>query len=291
MKLKRILSIVFVLSFMFNFSFGCDYRSDSEKIADKINEIKLTFEEDEHFNYAFDYVTNSYHICGVKGALPTTYYIPLEFNGKKISDISHTVFNGDFHTNGGIYQFLPNFSSIENLYLTDSIEFIQDGYLMPGPAQNIYLAQNITEKWGYDRITQLYVSNNEFINQQFIYMTSNTFAIVSERFSNFLIKSDYKVVVEKKNGTKTIQMANVVFYYNNETAENNTFIVDNKDGAYLINKPPYDPVLEGCIFAGWYKEPECVNAWDFDNDLTPELEYNEQGELIFKETSLYAKWL
>ena len=86
-------------------------------------------------------------------------------------------------------------------------------------------------------------------------------------------------------------VANIVFYYNNEVVQGRIFLVDNNDEVCLINKPTHDPTLEGYTFAGWYKEPECINAWDFDNDLTPALEYNGQGEVIFKETSLYAKWL
>ena len=41
---------------------------------------------------------------------------------------------------------------------------------------------------------------------------------------------------------------------------------------------PVDPTAEGFTFGGWYKEAECTNAWDFDNDL------------IDATTILYAKW-
>lgn len=42
---------------------------------------------------------------------------------------------------------------------------------------------------------------------------------------------------------------------------------------------PADPVAEGYIFEGWYKEATCTNAWDFDKDIV-------QADIV-----LYAKWL
>ena len=48
---------------------------------------------------------------------------------------------------------------------------------------------------------------------------------------------------------------------------------------YKAEKPAKDPELEGYSFDGWYKEPECVNEWDFDNDIVVE-----------ESTTLYAKW-
>jgi len=48
---------------------------------------------------------------------------------------------------------------------------------------------------------------------------------------------------------------------------------------------------KGYAFVGWYKEPECVNAWDFDNDRLPKFEYDSDGYITnFVETKLYAKW-
>ena len=52
---------------------------------------------------------------------------------------------------------------------------------------------------------------------------------------------------------------------------------------------------EGYTFGGWYKEPECINEWDFGTDVLPEerTEINEEGEeeVVYQETKLYAKWL
>ena len=50
------------------------------------------------------------------------------------------------------------------------------------------------------------------------------------------------------------------------------------------------PTRIGYTFMGWYKEPECINKWDFDNDIVPSKEYDENGQYILKEIKLYAKW-
>ena len=41
---------------------------------------------------------------------------------------------------------------------------------------------------------------------------------------------------------------------------------------------PEAPKMEGFVFNGWHKEPECINPWDFDSHTVNE------------NTTLYAKW-
>ena len=41
---------------------------------------------------------------------------------------------------------------------------------------------------------------------------------------------------------------------------------------------PAVPIRKGYTFVGWYKEPDCINAWDFDTDIVTE------------PITLYAKW-
>ena len=81
------------------------------------------------------------------------------------------------------------------------------------------------------------------------------------------------------NGVEEIQSPNEGYYFINEFEEGG-----------LIEPPPYDPTREEYEFLGWYKEPECVNVWDFETDTLPEAEYDETGEVIYRETRLYAKW-
>ena len=96
--------------------------------------------------------------------------------------------------------------------------------------------------------------------------------------------------------------ANVSYYYNYENAPFDGYYWLDDYGDYeaeIIKYPPQNPVREGYEFAGWYKEPECVNKWNFETDLVPKKKYdpNSMGNTstskknyVYVETPLYAKW-
>ena len=90
--------------------------------------------------------------------------------------------------------------------------------------------------------------------------------------------------------------ADVSYFYNYETEENYGYYwIDDWDYGSKIEFIPPEPEREGYTFGGWYKEPECINEWDFKTDVLPEerTEINEDGEeeVVYQETKLYAKWL
>lgn len=85
--------------------------------------------------------------------------------------------------------------------------------------------------------------------------------------------------------------ANVTFYYNYPEAPNmSVYWIDDLDNE-IIEVIPEAPIREGYIFDGWYKEPKGINPWDFETDIVPAKEYDENGEYIYHETCLYAKWV
>ena len=93
-----------------------------------------------------------------------------------------------------------------------------------------------------------------------------------------------------------IGRANVSYFYNFEIEENYGYYwIDDYDYGNRIEFIPPEPEREGYTFGGWYKEPECINEWDFETDVLPEerTEINEEGEeeVVYQETKLYAKWL
>lgn len=79
--------------------------------------------------------------------------------------------------------------------------------------------------------------------------------------------------------------ANVVYYLD----ENTVYYIDYYDEG-KITYFPEEPIKYGYKFVGWYKEPECINKWDYENDLLPEI-LKEDDVLTFKVTRLYAKWV
>ena len=103
---------------------------------------------------------------------------------------------------------------------------------------------------------------------------------------------------------KDTHPANISYLYNYEGAKNEGYYwVDNFDYGEKIGYVPENPEREGYVFGGWYKEPECVTVWDFNTDTLPEAKYaeetgsyedeewhREEGEELYQETRLYAKW-
>ncbi len=85
--------------------------------------------------------------------------------------------------------------------------------------------------------------------------------------------------------------ANTTYYLNYLNADNDgVFWIDNIEAGEKIEyQPPMEPTREGYEFGGWYKEPECLNKWNFSIDTMPE---TPQGaENGFYELKLYAKWI
>jgi uncharacterized repeat protein (TIGR02543 family) len=108
----------------------------------------------------------------------------------------------------------------------------------------------------------------------------------------------YNAFKEYQNqiGNSLLILANISYLYNYENAPNDDYYwVDSYDNSTVKYIPP-EPTREGYTFGGWYKEAECINAWDFETDKTGEEiaikiysysnEYDSTGI-----TFLYAKWL
>ena len=161
---------------------------------------------------------------------------------------------------------------IEKLYVHNQIERHINPEFFGGDISFVYLGYSY-EKLSYmmfDINCKVFVSKNDFL-QAF----DEEFYL---RYNEGLLNNEYEY-------TK-IKFANVIYYYN---YDNKLFFVDDCDGT-TVNVIPPTPYRKGYEFAGWYKEPECINKWDFENDIVPAKEYEENGEYILKETKLYAKW-
>lgn len=90
-------------------------------------------------------------------------------------------------------------------------------------------------------------------------------------------------------------LANASYMYNFDGAENDGYYwVDSYDNGIISFIPP-EPTREGYTFGGWYKEKECINAWNFETDKTGEeiklssSDFNsyDANDITF----LYAKWI
>ena len=84
-----------------------------------------------------------------------------------------------------------------------------------------------------------------------------------------------------------IRVANTAYMFNYDGEPNGGyFFINNFDWGKKIDPATYMPMRNGYEFKGWYKEPECINLWNFDSDTLPQ--ESEIGEN--PETKLYAGW-
>ena len=109
--------------------------------------------------------------------------------------------------------------------------------------------------------------------------------------SNTEIKIEY-VNEWEETVEVSFKKLNVSYLFNYEGEPNaGYFFARGFEAGGKIENTPYEPMRDGYTFGGWYKEAECINEWDFDEDKLPEAEYDEEGNVKLVETKLYAKWI
>lgn len=135
--------------------------------------------------------------------------------------------------------------------------------------------------------------NQGFMKNQGEYYADYTFHLDNVRY--YVTNVCYEYLVNKKFRSflyKEVFPANTAYMFNYENCPNDGyfFINDFEYGATIENTP-YEPIRDGYVFGGWYKESECINAWNFETDTLPQAQYGEQEREIYQETKLYAKWI
>ena len=147
---------------------------------------------------------------------------------------------------------------------------------------------------------KLFLTKTYGSHEWFFYTSGQIYATEAEIYLNLNEKNYKKIRLAEREWKRLIEMdvpfsevdknlcVNVI-YYKNDGSDKISF-VDDYDGGKITFMPP-EPKREGYEFAGWYREEECINEWDFAVDEVPEKEYGEDGEYKLKETSLFAKWV
>ena len=177
-------------------------------------------------------------------------------------------------------------------YFGDEFTYGYDGYLESENLKNIYIHSQIeryinTESFYKLKELTIYCGYSGYRLRKLSSDFSYDIKIVLSRDSFNKWDELSEQDLTKVNLFKQLDFANVIYYYN--YYENETFFVDDCDGT-IVNVIPPEPIRQGYKFSGWYKESECINKWDFEKDVVPSKEYDENGEYILKETKLYAKW-
>ncbi len=91
-------------------------------------------------------------------------------------------------------------------------------------------------------------------------------------------------------------LANVSYMYNYEGAENEGYYWADSYDQTTIDFIPPEPKREGYTFGGWYKEPECINEWNFETDVTDivlpfQIGDSKNKYCLDETTCLYAQWV
>ena len=172
------------------------------------------------------------------------------------------IFFSYLHTTSFVIKYIHhNYGNVKKVYVSYEIVDFYYNALHPDKAKVFILSNNIVADTDFFR---LYVSS-------------------------WLYENDYTIGESIK---RHANIANTSFHFNYNNSPNEGYYwIDDYDYGQLITFIPPNPTREGYTFAGWYKEPECINEWIFNEDKLPEVQYNENGDILFNETELYAKWL
>ena len=281
----------------------------------------LSYESDGQFRYHGG--EKSYTIIGAEEELPETVYVPSHYKGKEVVSYNArytppTTIGGGHERHYSIH--LRNAKKVyfpyncaskyfdwspsslysmgiknmeEEFYVsnkfetTDFIEFARYFSKEDNGEQKIYVNQI-----GYEKCI---LNIEEYMMDEY--------HGYSDRYFSYNI-GEYKIKIGAYNAPYTsnseeeysfkffIQIANTSYLFNYDKAPNDGyFFINEFEQGGKIENTPYEPIREGYTFGGWYKESACTNEWNFDEDKLPEAEHDEDGNLKFVETKLYAKWI
>ena len=203
------------------------------------------------FQYKINTKTDEVMLIGFsdEGKEKETIVLPTLIDGKKVTTIGHKVW---YLISSGDGTWTADFSgaSYKNLYIHSfiSVSNVRSGYgLYFTSCDNfkVYLGCNFSN-------TDLLFTNVKAFDRCFI--------------PNFYKNIEESNIISKYNS------ANVVYYLNYK-ADIKTFFCDDCDGT-KVNVIPPDPYRDGYKFLGWYKEEDCVNQFDFENEIIPKKEYD-----------------
>ena len=147
-----------------------------------------------------------------------------------------------------------------------------------------YKSENLKKVFIVSSIAILNSWTSELFEKKEVFYISNADVEFTNDFYRTPLKGD--------TAWHSLTAANVSYDYNYENSPNDGYYwIDNYAYGEKIEYIPENPIRDGYTFGGWYKESECINAWNFETDTLPQAQYDEQEREIYQETKLYAKWI
>lgn len=221
-------------------------------------------ESDQYFEYYLDN-DDQYVIAGFteEGKQQIELTIPETFNGKKIKRIGSYFYNNlESEKLERIYFYHVIHIEAEDFKLCPNFKKLMYLGKEPFPRNRIPVFYPLLCMMGHQKVPVYYLLEEiTYINENSPYLHNNS--IIP---SNVVFYDGYtgKVIY--------------IHYFRNKV------IGDN----YVI------PTREGYVFTGWYKEPECINLFDVENEIVPGyksgVDENNIQSRIITPLKLYAGW-
>lgn len=284
--MKKIVAVLLtIICFVMVFTFaGCV--SEADRVERK--SIK-----DGYFKYYYIKKTDSYAIVGEGDVpYPETLAIPAYYNGKEVTDVYYLINTGLMYGNKYLG---PSLLGVETVWFpytfikqSQFFKFVDDYYNLSG-----YKDVELGSPQKYFIVCNEHITRLSTIPKGGNYPKTLYFTPIFYKKSVYDSTDKYNYVCEWSSGKGRYQIANTSYMFNYEGAPNDGyFFINDFARGCLIEDTPYEPQREGYSFEGWYKEAECINKWNFENDKLPEATYDEDGYITdFVEIKLYAKWL
>ncbi len=270
----------------------------------------LRTENDGTYEYYYIKKTNRYVLLKAITELPETVYLPSHYKGKEICGYGYTYTPPA--TIGGGHERTYNFymDNVTCAYFPyncdgDTEFFYSSGALIiPESLNTMFFVNNevyyvIFENLAIDNAPKP-AETGEYPHREF-YITEIAYRrVIQQMKEDDRVKEFHPVFGDSVSGfcrddfevSYSLKIANTAYMFNYEGAPNDGYYFINDFGyGGLIEDTPYKPLREGYTFGGWYKEPECINEWDFDSDTLPAAEYDDEGNPLLNDIKLYARWI
>ena len=252
-------------------------------------DITNSFIEDGDFKYYYIKAEDCYAIVGTtEQGFKKTVYVPTHFRGKEVryTCVVRTNFSG-----ATVYTL--EVKNCDRLYFSYLHKSSSSSYYGDAKIPFCVNSSDSRSAWSIicsNKIGIGYVSVPLYNKIKKYYNQFSDVLVDITEVGNYIWTKRLDLGEQNYYENSMIK-ANLSFIFNFSDAPNDGyFFINNFEYGSLVETTPYEPLREGYTFEGWYKEPECLNKWNFEADKLPEAEYDENGILIFQETKLYAKW-
>lgn len=247
--IKRIISIllsILSISVMFTFS-GC--KSGKEMVYGDIVYGYINDLGDLRLQISGDYII----ITGLsyKGEKKETIFIPDKIDGKKVIGIGEM--------SGLGFKYTIAYGSWKWCYLPKYLRTSETIYFGWQIDKNPEINEKKLLMMDCDKLGFLH--NTE----QYIYVSKELYDKYKSEYQDFDLN-------------QLVVVADLEFISDGEV-----YLIADYEIGEKIAYMPQPPEKQGYEFEGWYKEPECINEWNFEEDIFS----LDEGITIMK---LYAKW-